>query len=419
MNEQQSDIKLDTILKSKIHFSKYQIFVVGVLAFLQFTIILDFMILSPLGAFLLPALSITPSQFGRVVSVYAFSAGLSGILAAGFADRFDRKKMLLFFYSGFILGTLLCGIAPNYEFLLMARMITGLFGGVISSIVFAITTDLFPLEARGRVMGFIQTAFAASQILGLPIGLFLANHWGWHMPFILIVIISAIASIIIWKYLKPIKGHLVKHTDQHPLHHFVQTIKNPKYLKAFAATALLSTGGFMIMPFASAFSVHNLGIDMSHLPMVYMTTGFCSILIGPFIGRASDAYGKFNTFLFGSIVTIIMVLIYTHLGPTSLPLFMFINALMFVGISSRMIPSQALMSAVPAPLSRGSFMSISSSLQQISGGLASLLAGLIVKEGVGGHIEHFDILGFVVVGSTLITLYMMYGIHKKIHEKYD
>jgi predicted MFS family arabinose efflux permease len=217
---------------NKIKFTQYQVFVVGVLAFLQFTIILDFMILSPLGAILMPALKITAEQFGKVVSVYAFSAGLSGILASGFADRYDRKKLLIFFYTGFILGTWFCAMAPNYHLLLAARMITGIFGGVIGSIVFAITTDLFPLEARGRVMGFIQTAFASSQILGLPIGLFLANHWGWHMPFLMIVGVSLVAILLILKFLKPIDEHLkFRHGHsplqsskfRNPFQHFIET----------------------------------------------------------------------------------------------------------------------------------------------------------------------------------------------------
>ena len=176
-------------------FTPYQKFVVAILAFLQFTIILDFMIISPLGAVLMPALKITPSQFGLVVSVYAFSAGAAGLLAAGFADKYDRKKLLLFFYTGFVIGTLLCGLATSYAFLLVARLVTGLFGGVIGSIVFAITTDLFPMSKRGRVMGFVQTAFAASQILGLPSGLYLSNHWGWNAPFFMIVAVSIMIGL--------------------------------------------------------------------------------------------------------------------------------------------------------------------------------------------------------------------------------
>ena len=278
-------------------FSGYQKFVVALLAFLQFTIILDFMIISPLGAILMPALHISPSQFGVVVSVYAFSAGISGILAAGFADRFDRKKLLLFFYSGFVLGTLFCGIAPSFQFLLLARMVTGLFGGVVGAIASAIVTDLFPYDMRGRVMGIIQTAFASSQILGIPAGLFFSNLWGWHSPFIMIVAISAIVGIVIVLYLKPVDAHLKIKNDRNPFHHLYTALTTKRYLMAFAATALLSTGGFMLMPFGSAFSVHNLGIDMAKLPLMYLFTGLCAMISGPLIGRASDYFGKFKVFL--------------------------------------------------------------------------------------------------------------------------
>src|SRR5262245_7196653 len=189
-------------------FTSYQKLVVALMAFLQFSIILDFMVMSPLGVMLMPALQITPSQFGLAVSVYAFSAGMSAILAAGFADRFDRKTLLLFFYAGFIVGTFLCAIAPSFHFLLFGRIVTGIFGGVIGSVVLAIITDLFSLQMRGRVMGVVQTAFAASQILGLPIGLYFANIWGWHAPFMLIVMVSLIVCGIIAVCLKPVDAHL-------------------------------------------------------------------------------------------------------------------------------------------------------------------------------------------------------------------
>lgn len=395
-------------------FTSYQVFVIAVLAFIQFTVILDFMILSPLGAILMPTLKITPAQFGLVVSIYAFSAGASGLLAAGFADKFDRKKFLLIFYIGFVLGTLFCAMAPTYEFLLAARMVTGLFGGVIGSIVFAITTDLFPYEMRGRVMGFVQTAFAASQILGIPCGLYLANHWGWHVPFLMIVVVSAIVGGIIWWRLRPIDAHLRKNESQKPFMHLWQTVSTPSYLQAFATTALLSTGGFMLMPFGSAFSVHNLGLEMAQLPTVYLITGICTIFVGPLVGKASDAFGKFNVFMFGSALSIIMVTIYTNLGRTPLSMVILVNVVLFVGIFSRMIPSQALMSAIPSPSSRGSFMAVSSSVQQISGGIAAVLAGLIVTEAADGTLQNFDNLGNVVICATLITVVLMYLIHRKV-----
>lgn len=398
-------------------FSGYQKFVIAVLAFLQFTIILDFMIISPLGAMLMPALSISTSQFGLVVSVYAFSAGAAGFFAAGFADKYDRKKLLLFFYSGFILGTMLCGVAASYQFLLFARVVTGLFGGVIGSIVFAIMTDLFPMSMRGRVMGFIQTAFAASQILGLPLGLYLSNHLGWRAPFFMIVGVSVIVGIMIVLYLKPIDAHLKLHPDRNAIHHLITTISTSKYLFAFAATALLSIGGFMLMPFGSAYTVNNLGIHIENLPVIYLVSGIASIFIGPLVGRASDRFGALPVFAFGSFFSMIMVVIYTHLGVTPLALVILVNSLMFVGIFSRMIPSQTLMSAIPDPASRGSFMSVGSSIQQVAGGLASIVAGLIVVQRDDGYIEHFPTLGYILVATAFLSLVMMYFINRMVMTK--
>jgi predicted MFS family arabinose efflux permease len=402
--------------QTKGGFTSYQRLVIALMAFLQFSIILDFMVMSPLGAMLIPALQITPSQFGLVVSAYAFSAGISAILAAGFADRFDRKRLLLFFYAGFIVGTFLCAIAPTFHFLLFGRIVTGIFGGVIGSIVLAITTDLFSLQMRGRVMGVVQTAFAASQILGLPIGLYFANIWGWHAPFMMIVVVSIIVCGIIMAYLRPVDAHLKLPTEKNPFLHLWSTLTNFRYVLAFAATGILTLGGYMLMPFGSVFTVHNLGIDLEQLPILYLVTGVSAIAVGPLVGRASDTYGKFNVFLFGAVLTMVMVAIYTNLGTTPLPWVLAVNVLLFVGIFARMIPTQALISAIPDPGSRGAFMAVNSSLQQISGGVASVLAGLIVAQGSTGRLEHFDRLGFILITSVLVTVGMMYLIHRRVPE---
>ncbi len=398
-------------------FSNYQKAVVAILAFLQFTIILDFMVISPLGAMLMPALNITPSQFGVVVSVYAFSAGISGILAAGFADHFDRKKLLLFFYVGFLLGTLLCGLAGDFHFLIFARMITGIFGGVIGSIVLAIATDVFPMNMRGRVMGVVQSAFAASQVLGIPAGLYFSNLWGWHAPFLMIVGVGVVVGVAIFFFLKPIDDHLKLQKDRNALTHLWSTLTNKQYTLAFTSTALLSTGGFMLMPFASAYSVNNLGIDMEHLPIVYLITGLAALVAGPLIGRAADSYGKFAVFAFGCLVSIPMVLIYTHLGITSLLWVVVVNVVMFIGIFARIIPSQALMSAIPTAANRGAFMAVSSSLQQMSGGFAAVIAGLIVVSDQSGKLLHFDDVGYIIVGTTTATMIMMYFINGAVMRK--
>ena len=404
-------------MKNTNKFSRYQAFVIAVLAFLQFTIVLDFMVLSPLSAILLDELSITTSQFGLVVSAYAFSAGASGLLAAGFADKFDRKKLLLFFYTGFIIGTLLCGIAPNYEFLLMARIVTGLFGGVIGSIIYAIITDLFDFSSRGRVMGFVQMAFATSQILGMPFGIYLANKYGWHSPFILIVILSVVVIGLLVIYLKPINEHLALQVKQNAFKKMAKTISNRTYLKGFMATTLLATGGFMLMPFGAAFSVNNLGISLESLPLVYMITGVFSMMSGPIAGKISDSVGKYKVFLFGSSLAIIVILIYCNLGITPITWVIVLSVVMFIGITSRMVASQALMTAVPEPADRGTFMGINSSVMQIAGGIASAIAGLIVVQTENGQLENYPLLGYVVSGSIVITMIMMSIIHKIVMEQ--
>ncbi|MBN8989201.1 MAG: MFS transporter [Rhizobiales bacterium] len=398
-------------------FSRYQAFLIALLAFAQFTIILDFMIMSPLGAILMPALDITAGQFGVAVSAYAFSAGISGILAAGFADRFDRKLLLLFFYVGFTLGTLLCALAPNYHLLLFGRIVTGLFGGVIGSVVLAIITDLFALHLRGRVMGFVQTAFAASQVLGIPAGLFLANHWSWHVSFGAIVGLSIVTMAAILFVMQPVDAHLRLKQDRNAFAHLIATIGQPRYTLAFAVTTLLSTGGFMLMPFGSAFTVNNLGIDILHLPTIYLVSGLFTIFIGPLVGRASDAFGKFPTFVFGSVVSVVMVLIYTHLGHVSLTTAIVVNVLMFIGIFSRMIPSQALISAIPDPGQRGSFSAISASVQQLAGGLGSVAAAAIIAQNPDGTLRHFDRLGYVVVATSILSMIALYFVQRPIARK--
>lgn len=407
--------------KEKAIFSSYEKFVIAIIAIIQFTVVLDFMVLSPLSAILLEEMKISTAQFGWVVSAYAFSAGISGILAAGFADKFDRKKLMMFFYIGFVGGTFLCAIAPTYQFLMMARIVTGIFGGVISSISFAIISDIFKVEHRGRVMGYVQMAFAASQILGLPIGLTLANHYGWHSPFWMIALFSLVVGVVILVYLKPVTDHLKIKSDVHPFRHLWNTVSNSNYMKGFLATVFLATGGYMLMPLGAAFSTRNLHIHQNLLPVLYGVTGVFSIAFGPLTGKMSDKVGRFKVFLFGTVLSGIMVAIYTQLGPTELWLVILINVILFLGINSRIISSSALMTALPEQKDRGAFMSVNSSIQQLSGGIASGIAGLIVLKPKleSAPLQHYDILGYVVLVSMAIAAVMIFRLDKEIKKKLE
>ncbi|MBL4674894.1 MAG: MFS transporter [Mucilaginibacter sp.] len=392
--------------------SGYQKFVIFILAITQFTVILDFMVMSPLGDMLMKSLSLKPSAFGVAVSGYAISAGISGLLTAAFADRFDRKKLLLFFYCGFIIGTIFCGMAHSYVALVTARIITGLFGGVIGSISMAIITDVFPMQKRGQVMSFIQMGFGASQVLGVPIGIYIATLWQWEAPFWMVAGLSVLIAITIAMYLKPITAHLALQHDRSVFSHLIKTLSNNNYRIAFTSTALLSIGGFMMMPFGSTFAVNNLGVNYKQLTMLLMVSGISSLVVMPFIGKLSDKIDKFKIFVAASIWMMVTCVLYTNLGVTPLPLIMVFNIAMMMGVMSRMIPSSALTSAIPDAADRGAFMSINSSLQQIAGGIAAIAAGkIVVQAHRGAPIQHYDIVGYVIVVISIISIGLMWRVN--------
>ncbi len=403
---------------TKIPFTAYQKFAIFILAITQFSVILDFMIMSPIGDMIMKSLNLTTSQFGIAVSAYALSAGASGLLTAGFADKYDRKKLLLFFYSGFVLGTVFCGLANTYVLLIAARIITGLFGGVIGSISMAIIADIFDLQHRGRVMGFVQMGFGASQVLGVPISIYVADLFGWQAPFLLIAVMAAVITGLISLKLQPVNKHLTEKSDRDPIAHLWRTLANGDYRIGFLSTALLSLGGFMMMPFGSAFAVNNLRLANKELTMLFMISGLSSLIIMPLVGKYSDKIDKFKLFALASGWMMIMVVIYTNLGPTPLWLVIVYNVLMMAGVMSRMIPSVALTSAMPTAQDRGAFMSINTSLQQMAGGIAAAFAGMIVvQKDKTSPIEHYNTLGYIIVGISVLGIYIVYLVDKLVKNK--
>lgn len=399
-------------------FTPYEVFVITILALTQFSVVLDFMVMSPLGDMLMKSMNLKTTQFGLAVSSYAFSAGISGMLTAGFADKFDRKKLLVFFYCGFILGTFFCSITTSYPMLIAARIITGLFGGVIGSISMAIVADLFTIGQRGRVMGFMQMGFGASQVLGIPISLYIANTWNWQAPFLMIVGLSAIICLFIILKLQPIDKHLKAQTDSNALNHLLHTISKRDYRIGFLATSMLSLGGFMMMPWGSAFAVNNLQVTPHQLPILFMVSGVSALFIMPLIGKLSDKIDKFKIFAIASVWMMIMVVIYTNLTPVPLALVLTMNVFFMIGIMSRMVPAMALTSALPKMADRGAFMSINSSLQQIAGGFAAAVGGMIVTQQTKfSPLEHYNTLGYVIIGLSVISIFMVYRVSKLIKRR--
>ena len=396
-------------------FTRYQVLVIVLIALTQFTVVLDFMVMSPLGDMLMKSMELNTKQFGLAVSVYAFSAGTSGLLTAGFADKFDRKKLLLFFYVGFIAGTLFCGLATSYVLLIAARIITGLFGGVIGSISLAIVADLFPLQQRGRAMGFIQMGFGASQVLGIPISLYIANHWGWQSPFLMIVGLATIIWTSVMLQMRPITKHLELKTEKTAIKHLWHTLRLRDYRTGFLLTALLSIGGFMMMSWGSAFAVNNLHVSYEQLPLLFMASGIAALIIMPLIGKLSDKIDKAKLFTVAALSMMVIIVIYTNLTPVPFMLIITLNILMMTAIMSRIVPAMALVSALPKMQDRGAFMSINSSLQQIAGGIAAAVGGMIVVQKTKtSPLQHYDTLGYVIVVIIILNIIQLYRVSNMI-----
>lgn len=397
-------------------FTAYQRLALVMLALLQFMVMLDFMIIAPVGHILTKDLDITTRQFGFIVSSYIFSAAVSGIVSAGFIDKYDRKKVLLFFFTGFIIGTFFCAVSSSYIMLLASRIFTGLFGGVIGSIVMTILADLFAPAQRGRAMSSVQMAFATSQIAGIPLGLFIANYFSWHYTFFLIVLLSAGMLVVILLKLKPINEHLKTASGKNPFQHLWQTITNQKHQVGFAATIVLGMG-MMLQPFISIFLTNNIHLSNDQVPVIFMVTGAAAFFIMPFVGRLADKYDKFKLFLIGSVATVIIVPVYTHLPVVPLWLVLILNVMMFAVIMSRMGPFQALNSMIPQPADRGAYMSLSASLSQMAGGLGVVIAGNITfQETPLSPLQHFNWLGYVVVGLTTLAVFLVYRVSRVVKQ---
>ncbi|MFN8672459.1 MAG: MFS transporter [Candidatus Sericytochromatia bacterium] len=398
--------------------TSYQIIVIIILAMVQATIILDFAIISPLGEILVKTLNMNSHEFSLVVSAYALSAGISSIISAGFTDRYDRKKFLIFMYMGFIIGTLFCALATNYWQLLIARIVTGIFGGVMGSIVQTIVADVFENKFRGRVMGLIQMSFAVSQILGIPLGLFLAYKLNWNSTFLFIVVLGLVNILLAVFKLKPINEHVSAQEKINPFSKTLQTIKNPKYLLALSSVALVPMGGFMLMPFNSLYAVNNLGVPREKLPLVFLFIGLANLVVMPIIGRLSDKYPRYNIFLIGTIASIIFLNIYTHLLPMIFWLFIIFNMFFFSSIFMRITPFMAMNTTIPELKDRGTYMSLSSALQQAGGGLGAIASGYIISQkSQTSPLQNMGILGYVITFIFLLCLFLVYKLNEQVKVK--
>ena len=356
----------------------------------------------PLGPQLMALFQISPRQFGFAVSAYSITAAISGFASAFFVDRFDRQKLLLWAYIGFVIGTFSCAFAPTYELLVAARVLAGLFGGMIGAQVLSIVSDTFGYERRASAMGILMTAFSLASVAGVPAGLWLAAHYTWHMPFLAIGGLGVIVIFCIMFWVPPVNKHLVEGAPKgNPLHVLTNIFNTPNQMRALSLSIVLMMGHFSIIPFIAPSLVGNAGFHQDQIFLIYLVGGALTIFSAPLVGKIADQRGKYPVFVVFALFSLIPVFLITNLFPVPMWAVLATSGMFFIAANGRMIPTQAIVSSVVTPQQRGGFMSINSSVQQLSTGIAANIAGAIVSEGPNGRIEHYNWVGYFSI--VLIT----------------
>src|SRR5215212_4025522 len=376
-----------------------------ILAAVQFTTIVDFMIVLPLGPQLMRTLHILPAQFGLVVSAYTFAAGATGLLASSIVDRFSRRTMFIVCYAGFLVGTLLCGLAPNYHALVAARFATGAFGGLLGGMSMAIIGDVFPENRRGSATGSLMTGFALASIAGVPLGLFVGTNYGWDIPFIALAIGGIPTLALAPLALPPLNAHVGK-SQSHPVRSLVEIFSDVNHLNAFALIVMLMIGSFSVSPMLSPYLVGNVGLTEQQLPWVYIGGGLLTLITAPLIGRLADRYGKLPVYCMIVPGSGLLMLVITHLPPVPVALAVAVfGALMMCNVG-RMIAAMAMVTSSVEPRRRGAFLSVNSSVQHVASGIGAYLGGVIVTKAADGRILHFGTVGWFGAACTLSTLWL-------------
>lgn len=380
------------------------------LAGIHFSHILDFMIMMPLGPILMAAFGIGTHEFGLLVASYSFSAAASGVLAATFVDRFERKRLLLIGFALFALATLACGLAPSYPTLILARGLAGVFGGIMGALVQTMIGDTIPFSRRARASGIVSSAFSISTIAGVPLSLWLANHFGWRAPFMFIAAMSVVFLAVGLRYLPELRHHLEAEPRAHLLSATFGVLGDANHLRALLFSALIIFSGFTVIPYITVYAVNNVGIAQQDIPFVYLIGGLATFVSARLIGHWADKHGKVELYRRVALLAMLPVLVVTQVGRLPLWAWLICTTCFFVLISGRMIPAMAILSSAAQPRLRGTFMSLNGTVQSLAMGLATTLAGFLTSLDESGRIVGYPLVGYVALAANLLAIWFVSSI---------
>ncbi|MFM9983772.1 MAG: MFS transporter [Flavobacteriales bacterium] len=388
------------------------------LAAIQFTNIVDFMIMMPMGDILKKDLAIGPAKYGALVSSYGLAAGLTSLLGVFYLDYLDRKKALLFAYFGFILGTFSSAIIPttdnvelNYYLFIGTRILTGITGGLLGGLVLSIVGDVIPLERRGRAMAVVTIAFSLASILGIPISLMLVDAFdqNWHVPFYFVSALSIPVWLLAFRFVPSLKAHLAAaKLKKDRLETLRQAFTTPQQRTGLLFTVLLVLGQFTVISFLTPYYVNNVGVAQVNVKYIYLCGGLATVVSGFLIGRAVDKVGRFRIFTIFALLSILPVIVVTHLEEVPFWAVLIIASFFFVFISGRMIPANTITSAIVPPQNRAGYMSLNSACMSLASGGSAILAGAIItQKDEFSPIEGYEFVGYIAIAATIASLFLI------------
>ncbi len=383
------------------------------LAAIQFSHVIDFMIMMPLGPILITELGITTHEFGLLVASYSFSAAISGLLTAVFVDRFERKRMLLTMFSLFGIATLACGLAPGYVTLLIARGLAGSFGGVMGALTHTIIGDVIPFTRRAKAGGIVSASFSVATVAGVPLSLWLANHFQWRAPFFFIALLVVLFIIVGLRVLPELRGHIDPPTGPeqakraHPFAPIIAVLRDANHLRALLFSALIIFSGFTVIPYITLYAVANIGISQDDIPYIYLFGGTATLITARLIGHWTDLNGKVRVYRTVAFAALLPLLVVTHLDTSPLWLWLICTTTFFMLVSGRMIPAMAIIISAAQPKLRGTFLSLNATTQSLAMGLATMLAGFIITQDAAGKIVHYSTVGYVAITANLLAIWFV------------
>lgn len=383
--------------------SEYKLLIT--LALIQFTHVMDFMIIMPMGNQLMKIFNILPDQFGQIVSSYNITAGIVGFAGAFFVDNFDRKRLLSIMYVGFLLGTLACAFAPGFGWMLAARVLTGAFGGLLSTLMLSIVSDAIPLERRASAMGIVTSGFALASVFGVPFGSMLASKFSWHAPFLFIAIFGVLVWMGIAAFIPVMRDHITQRSERpSPVQVITNVARNKNQRRALFLMSMLMLSQFSLILFIAPYMELNVGFTRDQVNWIYLFGGLCAVFTAPLVGRLADKIGRQKVFTLFAILTLAPILLITHMGMWAIWLALVVTSFFFICVNGRVVPAMAIITSTTEPKGRGSFMSLNASVQQLSAGLAALISASIVQKTPSGTLAHYDMVGWIAFAAGIVCI---------------